>query len=480
MKAIYRILTVGVTALFALTSCLPVGTFNPFLGGSAETEGTTDTESDLIDAVNESESASRAESGSPFLLAGATVPSGTLSNETGQIILLTFTNGVVDLDAAGQIPGLSVYPLTDTGVANQPYVRGTVLSYTVNRITTAAGSQAYLTLNLSGVPTNTIEVAAAPTLSANNGTKLINQDEDDVMGEPEDAEFFYLDVTAAPPLPAPVGTIRAPRLGVDPNFATPLVPVGFAAASTAITIAGFDVDGEGVADVFTAGSIGAGITLWKLDPALGTWSAVAEGARSYDASDLNNGVLTIPVSTAMANGDIYQVRYDRYNITTLQEVFGYIQRDYYEQNDTANNLTRTNLQVIGGAGQYATVTNATGTRVAGAQSYVTVTFGGGAATGDIVTSSITPQSVLIFYNDGTGLREVGWDFYAVTVFTDGANQIRFFLPPSVKPNPGQGFRVVVKTSVMADSQTPADTGDDVPVLALTEKLYGLSIRNGNF
>jgi hypothetical protein len=467
MMTTFTILFLALLVLLAMASCVRIGSFNPFLGGGADSIGDAASEQGLIDATNTDAISGEAADDFPFAMTGA-VGAGTLTHDTNQVVIVSFVNGIVDVDSAdpnGPIPGLSIYPLADAAASDEPYVRGAGLSYlSVVAPGSDGASDAYLAVDLTGVASNRIEIFVDPAaVTANGGVKLLNGDSDDVPGEAEDAGIAPLAVSGGVALTT--GVDRAPRLDVDGNFESPGVdvPSGFTDGASVLTLSGFDVnDGWGYIDVFDADSIGAGISLYMFNPSDQTWAAVSEASRAYD--DVG-GNFTITTTNSFAGGEIYQARYNRYNIATAVEVYGFIQREYYQQNDSANNLTRTPLQVIDGAGvpEYAGLDSAFDDL---SEVSITLDFygAGGAGTGNIVTSTITPDSVRFFHDSGPGLMEIPYESFVVTDLTPGNNHVRFFFDPILAPSAGQSWRALVYPSVMVDAETPGDPDDDVPVL----------------
>jgi hypothetical protein len=458
MKTLFRVLAVGAVAIFAFTACQP-GPFAPFIGGSEEAED------ELISNTNPN-LASADPVGAPFQQSAFTGPSGVTSNE---VITIDFDNGVVDVED-GSIPGLSIATLSDSADSEGLYSVTGTLSYSATVVPDGNGnSTAYITLDLSGTTVSDllqIELNAE-NMTADGGAKNLNQDGDQLPGEnPDDFEYLYPTVAGAP-VATPAAATRDPRAGITLSISTPPAD----GSNTFELNHALAPDDDSTRD-----SLSAGLSVWQLDTADLTWSELSV---TY-AYDTGTGVLTVTLPANAAIGDVYQVRYDRYNVATNTPYLGFVQRMSYDQFAPPE---KSDLQLVGTAASLDIVTNPGGT---GVPVQFAVNFGG--APGDVITSTVTNDSVRIFWDDdvdgvAAGLAgdvKVNWDFFAVTSGADGDNTLTFYMPADFEPDPGDGWRVQVYPAVIVDAGTPDDASDDVPVINDTETEFGISEDNAIF
>jgi len=119
-----------------------------------------------------------------------------LIDESGQIINLTF-NGY-KIDSGTVQDAITLYRLTSPGdPATQLYVQESEIPYTHEMIEVGADTyKLMLTVDLSGVISSQIMLEIAPTLTANDGNALWNEDGDSIYGETtEDIYLDYITVT---------------------------------------------------------------------------------------------------------------------------------------------------------------------------------------------------------------------------------------------------------------------------------------------
>lgn len=456
MKTMTRLLVLAVVAVFVFTACQP-GAFTPFIGGSQEAEDTLITETNTDVAGAEPTNA-------PFQYNGP--PTATPYDATDeQRIVLEFDDGVVDVNDDGSIPGLTVSALADTANADGLYDPTGTIGYSATVVPNGNGnSTVTLTMDLSGSTVSTVlEVKMDPTtLTAYSGAKLLNQDGDEVPGEsPDDAAYLYPAVPNAPV--AAAGAQRNPRAGIN---------LGFPANAPAAGSADFPtVSPGGTPGDFTKSSLSAGISVWELGSDL-AWSEV-NVSYAYDAG----GNLTISLPENAENGDIYQVRHNQYNIASSETIAGFVQR---ESTDQSADVQKSNLLVVGTTGS---ITAATDDNGADPPVSINVVFSG---TGDIVTSTLSNDSVRIIYdedNNGQDERVIAWDYFVVTDADDGDNEIAFVLPSDFDPDDGvdpDGWEVQVYPAVLDDNATPDDADDDFPIIDTGAQEFGAYSETGEF
>lgn len=471
MKTLTKLTIIGVAAALVLTGCLQAGNFNPFLGGTADAAGTADTEATVIDTVNTPQAAEDPDA-SPF---NVTTVAGTLDDDAGQTIEITFVNGRVDA-TDGTIPGVSVYRLLENAgaVVDTAYLRDATIPYTATVLPNGTGSIARLTVDLSSLTVTPIEIAIeGATTTGDNGASLMNGDLDDVPGEAdEDSEFFYLAVTG--PATSAVGAARNPRAGIDLVTASPVAvatganqffTVTGSAAST-IDVTGSDVTTVGREGLFTEASFD-GVSVWSFNPSTLTWT---EEAITRDITT-NPGFLQLNLTDPVESRDIFQVRYDRYNIVTAEPIVGFIIRDTTLQNNSSR-FARTDLLPVTG------VTYATATANDGGLTdpiYIDVTFTG---VGAIVESTLTQESVRLLYdedNNGQDQTIIPWDYFVLQDGSGGANVFRFYFSPSFQPDGNDDWDLYLYPTIRDDNGTPDDASDDLALLDVTEQEKGVTI-----
>jgi hypothetical protein len=446
-----------------LTGCLAAGTFDPFLGGTADAAGDQTTETALIGVVNVAESSSNPE-GLAFIYDGH---AGGLSAAANQVLRIYFEDGHVDA-ASGAIAGLTVYELLAVPAATGEYDRGPAIPYTATVVLDGQHSSAYLSMDLSGATVSTpIEIAMdGATLTANGGVRLFNSDYDNVAGETgEDSDFGYPTVSGAP-VDAAVGggDQRSPDVGI--SFTLPGAPT---ATDTTILITG--INSGGYTAEFDTASL-AGFTLWLFTPSTLTW-AQETVTTAYAA-----GILTMTLADAVVANEIYQVRYDRYNITTNAAVYGFVQRDTLAQNDSASRYLRGNLLP---EGNYGDLDSVTASPYTASPLYADVNFDG---SGDIILSTVTADSVRFLYNDvstSNGYVQIPYNFFVVLSGADGNNTLRFYFSSALEVASNDDLQVLVYPTVMDNGVDPADAADDFPILDVGESYNGISTEtDGNF
>ncbi len=443
MKTLVRISAVAVIALFGLAACKQ-GVFDPQAIGDAETL------QEFISSINTSVGSADA-AATPMT---ATVATGTVTNTTSEVVQIDFTNGVVDV-SDGTVAGLTVYKL-NAGTAGEPYERNDSVTYTADVIPDGAGnSSLYLSMDLSGTDISTpIEIVLdAATLRGNSGARKLNMDGDNVAGEsPDDTIFDTVAVTGA--LVTANGIPRDPE-GLS-GYGT---PGAINDGDTTIEI-DFSASANTVLTNLTAESLAAGISVVRIES--GSDSAVST-TPSYDSG---TGILTLTLDSAAASGQVYQIIYDEYNITTDSAVGGITQRANTDQ--TADPV-RSNAIVVGGGG-FAFSLDTGGpppqTDDLGVDPVrVEVVFTGGV--GDVNTDTLTQENVRFFIANADGdLVAVKWSSFVRTDGTDGANVFTFTFPASFDPPASAAWQLYLSPAITEDYAT-TDTTDDIHLVDTT-------------
>ena len=457
MKTQYKLMIVGFAAVLLLAGCFAVGTFNPFLGGTADAAGDQTTETTLIGVVNVAESSSNPD-GLAFVQSGV----GTgLTNNAGQVLRIDFSNGLVDVTGTA-ITGLTVYELLLAASATGEHDRGIVVPYTATVVQNGTGSSAYLAMDLSTLTmSDPIEVEMTEAVTANGGLKLLNTDGDDVPGEADDdRRYIYPPVTGATVFPA--GVPRNPQAGVVSSF-----PGGITLAQTDILVSG--VQTPTYNDRFDNASLTPGFTIWSFEPTTMVWTQVAYTTPT--AFLAGAFTMTIP---AVAAGDILQVRRDGYNVRTSSTAHGFIQKQFRDQNNSAGRYTRGDLLPEGTVGDVDSLSVSAWNAE---PLYADVNFG---TDGDIILSTVTSTSVRFLYDDGDTITQVPYDFFVVQSGDDGNNTLRFYFSGAFEVQAGDDLEVLVYPTVMDSGVDPAVATDDYPVLDVSERIYGIGSESDTF
>lgn len=321
MKRRLTLVLAGLALIVLMGACRVV--VNPFVDGStvgADATAEATLVSDLSDAAIQwyEESTGYPTNGTPLTPALA---SGTLPALAGQVIRVTFTNGIID---AGTIAAaVAVYPLTVTAAADGAYTRGAALAVTASVVPDGTGgSRLELAADLSAATvSDQLElVILGSALTANNGSNRMDLDGDGVYGEAgEDDLVDYVTVTGAPV--TAVGNARAPQ-GLVAITAYGNVVVG--QTTIVLTVQ----NGAGGVSGMTAASLSAGLTVAMFAAATGTWATVTP-TYTYDDA----GSLTATFPTAFVAGDLLRWTVNTYLVTESATVRGYTHRAGYNGAD---------------------------------------------------------------------------------------------------------------------------------------------------
>ncbi len=281
--------------------------------------------------------------GSTALGSGVAEASGTqiatVDQLDGQTFSLFFENGALDENTIAS--AIALWVLSDAADNSTAYVQDTELAngtdWEAEVQVSGANSQVDITVDLGGVSASTyIEVAIdGSELTANGGTKTLNQDEDDVPGETgEDDLYLYLLVTGATNALA-TGDFRNPLAQVAEGAVT--AP---AEGDTTFQVTGIaDTEGTQNAVTYASTEANVGYASYAAD---GTWTA-----QTATESNFAGGNVDIALSGfgSFSNGNIIRRVVDRYNYSESAAVDGFTHRRVYDQTDATVRYSTTYFSV---------------------------------------------------------------------------------------------------------------------------------------
>jgi hypothetical protein len=327
----------------------------------------------------------------------------------------------------------------------------------------------YFTLDCNSVTTNQIELFIDATkLTAESGTKMLDQNGNDTRGEATDSYENYFGVSQATGVVAPtavtVGAIANPTSAVSFSTAggllasSAVVPVATYTGTNIFTFAAQDTGSSATPNKV---SVEGAATVYKnVD---GVWTS-AGSTTTYDSATYT---ATIALTTAPAKGESYKIVVDKYSIVESAAVRGYTHRASYS-NDLTDPLTDTARYTVryyaftNTAASPATVSTSLGSDAAGY--YIDVTVLSGAinldtvkaatfkvilASGSVVAGkTLSADQYTTYTTQVTATTQFGASNTAVSVF-------RVYLPSSVSYVPNGDLLIAPSVLTPADSTVPA-------------------------
>jgi hypothetical protein len=447
-----------ITVLLVITllgTCAPV--LVEFVAG--QTIGTAEnSEANIYLTHNTAQNLNNNITGNPFRYTGVSEALNYTDDTTGDITL-TFINGVVD--AAAIAAAITIYPLSDAANPWEPYVQGAAITYTSTVTENGTGSLVVLNIDPTALPTDSLEIVIAPTLTANGGLVTLNQDSDATPGETEDTAIVNLINAVAGGAPAVItGFARNPQALIG----APVIPVTFTIngenyiamepgdlilgeniGATPATESAFglvDTNGNigGIDENLSAATISPGLQVSLFNADTGAWSAVS-GTLTYDAvaasPGLGNVTYTLPAAAAV--GQFYRARLDYYNITESAAVGGYVHRGTYDP-DSATRYAYLYYYVVGDATAAGWITSISD---AGSNNARTITVN---LSSDLNTATLSNYSLEVWKDEAVD-KKVQWVSYTM----EDANSVILNLSSSVTTG---SFYVVAKPLLLDEAGDP--------------------------
>lgn len=325
---------------------------------------------------------------------------------------------------------------------------------------------AVYTLNLSGdtAISDTLEVViAGDKLTGSGGSKILDLDGDEVIGEAGDDDYVgTVNVSGAPVAAG----------GVIPNPRTPLsggVSSGYTIGSTTVTFTALTTVTGAIATIDSS-LVTAAVSLVKLNKTANTWDTIGTSS-SYNAA---TGVLTMTLPTAVTGGDVYRVIWNSpTNVIETAAVRGYKHR--WDTNNKKTTVIASTTPVAPTNESTATFTATTNFDSNSLNGYVTLSFNN-VGTQGFDTTTLTTTNVKLY----NSIKKVFVNVSSIKVLNNGNTAIVALILPPTYMQLGDSYKVAIGPGVKALGNTTASTDDTVlgDYTNFTNLPYGFKIVTG--
>lgn len=409
--------------------------------------------SSLQESIAEQLAKSENLTNSKFSVSGASFSLETINDVEFRVLEIAFSNGEVDLTDEN-LARISLYQLSDAATATELYTRATTsMSFLSYLYTPSSSGTKGGNLKLyypDGVISQRVELVISNSLTADNGTKKINQNGDAYVGEDgeeESADSYFEELagfaTTANPTVTPITT------GVSRN--SPQSTFTVANSYDPLTgIVTLTVGGVGVnLDAFTNESLLGNFVFQTFDYATMSWSNATRNSENYVSS---TGILTIQMNM-LVDGTPYRYSYSTYEMYQSAATEGFQRRGSHDKFEGLIKISG----IVNNSGTYfssGTVTPVLNNE--NGYNSVDITFAG--MTGEILPSTLTSTSVRIFLTPDGG--EKTRETFTSTIAEISDNKFRFILDNQVIDKDST-VNVEILPTVQTDNNTPSVTTDDL-------------------